>query len=47
MILDDIIENIVSFVQSGKYVAMNTTDSSTMGYNVINFPRVPHSTVRH
>ena len=28
---------MASFVQSGKYVAMDTTDSTTMGYYVINF----------
>ena len=35
--LDGISDNITSLVQSGNYGAMNTTDTSTMGYCVIKF----------
>ena len=35
--LDDISDNMDSFVQCGKYGDMNTTDSKTMVYYVIKF----------
>ena len=35
--LDGISDNMASLVQSGKYVVINTTDTSTMGYYVIKF----------
>ena len=37
VVLDGISENMASFFQSGKYGAMNTIDTSKMGYYVIKF----------
>ena len=37
VVLDDISYNIASFVESGKYGAINTTDTSTNGFYVIMF----------
>ena len=37
VVLDVISDNIDSLVQSGNYDDMNITDTSTMGYYVINF----------
>ena len=37
VVLDGISENMVSLVQYGNYVAVNTIYSATMGYYVIKF----------
>ena len=37
VVLDSISDNIASFVQYGKYGAMNTVDTSIMGYYVVKF----------
>ena len=37
VVLDGISDNMAPLIQSGKYGTMNTTDTSTMGYYVINF----------
>ena len=37
VVLDVISDNMASFVESGKYEAINTTDTSTNGFYVIMF----------
>ena len=37
VVLDGISENIASLVKYGNYGVINTTDTTTMGYYVINF----------
>ena len=37
VVLDGISDNMASLVESGKYVAINTTDTSTNGFYVIMF----------
>ena len=37
VIIDDISNNMASLVQSGKYGAINTIDTTTMDYYVIKF----------
>ena len=37
VVLDSISENMASLVESGKYGAINTTDTSTNGFYVIMF----------
>ena len=37
VVLDGISDNMASLVHSGKYVTMNTIDTSTIGYHVIKF----------
>ena len=37
VVLDGISDNMASLVESGKYVAINTTDTATNGFDVIMF----------
>ena len=43
VVLDDISDNMASLVQSGKYGAMNTTETPAMGYYVIKFVSEPYT----
>ena len=43
VVLDVISENMSSFIKRSKYGAINTTDTSKMGYYVINFMSEPYT----